>query len=170
MKKLNIFRAFLDFYWFVSIFFVLGLLVVVTRDLFNDDLNNTIQIRGLKINNHSDISKVVVLANLVGSFVFLYGIYLLRKVFILFQKKEVFTLTAINCFRKIGNCIITSAVISQGSIMFYKEFEQNAVGNSINGYGFDTFVFAVFSGIIFKVVSEIFKIAKQQKEENDLTI
>ena len=107
MKKLTFLRAILDIYWFVSIIFILSLLVVVIRFFFNDDFNSTLQIRGLRIDTHSNISKIVVLTNVVSPVLGVYGIYLLRTVFILFQKKELFTSTAINGFRKIGNKIFS---------------------------------------------------------------
>jgi urea transporter len=88
----------------------------------------------------------------------------------LFQKREIFTSIVIDCFSKIGNCIIASAVISSISLIVYKAVENSYAGISTDFGGYDSFLIAVSLGLFFMVISEIFKIAKSMKEESELTI
>jgi hypothetical protein len=170
MKKLNFLKAILDLFWFFSIISIVAIVAFVVMYFFKGDFDIPIVIKGQAINSHSVMSKITVLANLISGFLFLYSIYLLRKVVTLFQKREIFTTIVIDCFSKIGNCIIASAVISSVSLMVYKAVEKKYAGFSIDFGGYDSFLIAVSLGLFFMVISEIFKIAKNMKEESELTI
>ena len=170
MKKLNFLKAILDLFWFFSILSIVVIVAFGVLFLFSADFDIPIKIKGQVINTQTVIAKIVVFANLISGFLFLYSIYLLRKVVALFQKREIFTSIVIDCFSKIGNCIIASAVISSISLIVYKAVENSYAGIVIDFGGYDSFLIAVSLGLFFMVISEIFKIAKSMKEESELTI
>ncbi|MEC5164906.1 hypothetical protein RCH18_000628 [Flavobacterium sp. PL11] len=170
MKKLNFLKAILDLFWFFSVLSSIAIVVFVAMYLFTSNFNIPIEIKGQVINTNSIIAKVTVVANLVSGFLFLYSIYLLRKVVSLFQKKEIFTTIVIDSFSKIGSCIIASALISSISVLVYKAVEKSFTRISLDFGGYDSLLIAVSLGLFFMVISEIFKIAKSIKEESELTI
>ena len=107
---------------------------------------------------------------MVGSYLFLYSIYLLRKVVGLFQKREIFNEEVVRSFSLIGQLIIISSLISNVSLFIYKIVEKGQVYLTLDLGSYDSFLISISLGLFFMVISTIFKIATNLKKENDLTI
>lgn len=170
MKKLNILKTVLDFFWWSALLFLTGLILFLPFYLFNSVMDVTVKIKGQEISSQTIFSKAFVFVNIVSSLLFLHSIYLLRKVVILFQRREIFNDEVVRLFNLIGKLIVASSIISSFSIFFYNMIERNHLGLSLDFGSYDSFLISVSLGLFFMVISEIFKIAKTMKEENELTV
>lgn len=170
MRKLNILKAVLDLFWFFSIIGVLSIVVFLPFYLWNSDIDIPIKIKGQEIVSKTLFSKTIVFANVVSGILFVYSIYLLRKAVGLFQKREIFNDEVVRLFNLIGQLIIASSLISHLSLFIYNVVEKNHISFSLDLGSYDSFLISVSLGLFFMVISVIFKIAKNIKEENELTI
>lgn len=170
MKKLNILKTILDFFWWSALLFLTGLILFLPFYLFKSEMNIAVKIKGQEISSQTIFSKLIVFVNVIGSLLFLYSIYLLRKVVVLFQKREVFNDEVIRLFNLIGKLIVISSIIGSFSIFLYNTIERNHLGLSLDFGSYDSFLISVSLGLFFMVISEVFKVAKTMKEENDLTV
>lgn len=110
MRQLNILKSILDFFWLLSIIGLIVLVIFLPFYLFCDEVDIPIKIKGQEITTNDLFSKIVVLANVVSGLLFLYSIYLLRKVVGLFQKREIFNDQVIHLFNLIGKLVIASSL------------------------------------------------------------
>ena len=95
------------------------------------------------------------------------ALYFFRKVVTNFVRVRVFEEVVISSFKKIGNLLTFSGFISLIiSIIGTIYFEQKV---SLE-FGLNQHLVIICLGLFFLVLSEIFKIAKNAKQENDLTI
>ena len=170
MRQLNILKAILDFFWFFSILGAIGLVVFLPFYLFESVIDIPIKIKGQEIATNNLFSKIIVFVNVVGGFLFLYSIYLLRKVVGLFQKREIFNDQIAHLFNRIGQLVIASSLTSNISLFIYKFVEKDQAGLSIDLGSYDSFLISISLGLFFIVISAVFKIATSMKEENELTI
>jgi len=170
MRKLNILKAVLDFFWFFSLIAVISIIFILPFYLFSSEMTIPIKIRGYEITSQTIFSKVIVFINVMSGLLFLNSIYLLRKVVGLFQKREIFNDEVVRLFNLIGKLIIASSITSSFSIFVYNMAERNHLSISFDFGSYDSFLISVSIGLFFMVISEVFKIAKKMKEENELTI
>lgn len=170
MRQLNILKAILDFFWFFSILGAIGLVVFLPFYLFESVIDIPIKIKGQEIATNNLFSKIIVFVNVVGGFLFLYSIYLLRKVVGLFQKREIFNDQIVHLFNRIGQLVIASSLTSNISLFIYKFVEKDQAGLSIDLGSYDSFLISISLGLFFIVIGAVFKIAAKMKEENELTI
>ena len=170
MRKLNILKTVLDFFWFFSLISAIGIIVFLPFYLFGSEMDIPVKIKGQEIASQSIFSKAIVFINVVCGLIFLYSIYLLRKVVGLFQKREIFNDEVVRLFNLIGKLIVISSIMSSGSIFIYNMIERNHIGLSLDFGSYDSFLISVSIGLFFMVISEIFKIANTMKAENELTI
>ncbi|MEO0038560.1 MAG: hypothetical protein RIQ59_1771 [Bacteroidota bacterium] len=170
MRQLNILKTILDIFWFFTLIGAIGIVVFLPFYLFGDEVDIPIKIKGQEITTNDLFSKIVVLANVVSGLLFLYSIYLLRKVVGLFQKREIFNDQVIHIFNLIGKLVIASSLTSNISLFIYKIVVRNHTDINFDIGGYDSFLISISLGLFFMVISVIFKIATRMKEENELTI
>jgi hypothetical protein len=170
MKKLQILKAILDFTWFFSSIASIGLLIFLPFYLFSSDMDLPVTINGQEIVPNNLLSKLMIFATVISGLLFLFTIYLLRKVVGYFQKREVFNPHVIKHFNLIGKLIIVSSLISNSSLFIFNIINQHYIALSLGFGSYDSFLISISLGLFFMVISEIFKIAKNMKEENELTI
>ncbi|WP_281297685.1 DUF2975 domain-containing protein [Flavobacterium limnophilum] len=170
MKKLNILKTILDIFWFFSIIACIPVIIILTMYLFESVPDMSINFKGHKIINHNALNKTIVAINTISSFIFLYSIYTLRKVVILFKKREVFNPKIPQMLNLIGISVLTSSTISSVCFLIYQRVEGKNPGLSLDFGGYDSFLISVSIGLFFMVLSTIFKIIYSIKEENDLTV
>ena len=170
MRKLNILKAVLDLFWFFSVIGAIGIVIFLPYFLFSSEMDIPIKIRGQEISRFTFFSKVIVFINVVSGLLFLYSIYLLRKVVALFQKKEIFNPEVVRMFNLIGTLLIVSSVMSSSSLYGYNIIERSHLSLSIDFGSYDSFLISLSIGLFFMVISEVFKIATTLKNENELTI
>lgn len=169
MRKLNILKTILDVAWFFSILCFFGIIIMLSNSIFIADNVVHIKMKGQEFGTGTILSKIVVLANLISGMLFIYSIYFLRKVVGLFQKREIFNTKVVHLFNLIGKLTVASSVISSVSLFIYNIIERKYKGLSFD-FGYESFLISISVGLLFMVISEIFKIANNMKEENELTI
>jgi hypothetical protein len=170
MRKLNILKAVLDLFWVFNLISIVGMLIFIPFYLFSSEIDIPIKIKGQEVLANTILAKIVVFVNLISGLVFFYSIYLLRKLVGLFQKREIFKDEVVRLFNLIGRLIIASSIISTVSLFIYNAVERTHLGLSLDFGGYDSFLISISLGLFFMVISEIFKIAKNMKEESELTI
>ena len=170
MRKLNILKTVLDFFYVFTLIGVIGIVIFVPFYLFSSEMTIPIKIKGQEFTSTSILSKVVIFINVVSGLLFFYGIYLLRKIVGMFQKREIFNDEIVRLFNSVGRLIVISSILSSGSLFIYNMIERNHLGLSLDFGSYDSFLISISIGLFFMVISEIFKIATAMKAENELTI
>lgn len=170
MRKLNILKTVLDLFWIFTLFAILGMLIFIPFYLFSSDVDIPIKIKGQEISANTILAKIVVIVNVISGLLFFYSIYLLRKLVGLFQKREIFSDEVVRLFNLIGKLVIASSVMSSISLFIYNAVERNHLGLSLDFGSYDSLLISISLGLFFMVISEIFKIAKNMKEDSDLMI
>jgi hypothetical protein len=170
MKKLQILKAILDFFWFFSLVSGIGILIFIAFYLFHPDMDIPLQIKGQLLAANTLPSKLFIFANVISGILFLYSIYLLRKVVGYFQKSEIFKSEVVKNFNLIGILIISSSLVSHLSLFTFTLINKVQLALSIEFGSYNSFLISISLGLFFMVISEVFKIAKNIKEENELTI
>ena len=170
MKSLRLLKSLIDIFLFFSLLGAIAVIVVVPMKLINPELGIPIAIRGVSVEGSDWLSILVIAMAGVGAFFFLYAIFVLRKVLILFTKREIFTDAVIRNFKIIGQCIIAATLCTTIPMFFYNMVARNNVGIEFNGGGFDSLLLSVSLGLLFIVIGEIFQHAKNIKDENELTV
>jgi hypothetical protein len=103
----------------------------------------------------------------VGSALLVYALYLFRRVLYLFKHKQIFHNDVIKNFDYMGKVIISGYLlmaISSPEDFFYINDKFNILMVFIFSSAF------LGAGLFFLVLAKVFKMAKDIKEENDLTV
>jgi len=135
----------------------------------NEVIDIPIKINGEKIFINSLSTKFLLMVVVVSYFFFVYGIFELRKVLSLFQKRIIFDERVINLLDKVGKSFFLASILSSFPLLVYNFIHKPEVSIEFAGT-FNSFLFTASLGLFFMVLSEVFKIAKNLKEENELTI
>lgn len=168
MKKLNILKTIVDIVWIFAMFSVpLILFAVVFIFLSEDTSTLNIKIIGLQVNEATIVTKLILVVMLCVYFITIYCVYLFKEILRCFQRLKIFDELVIVNFNKIGNLLIISSLISGASSFIHEFFFSEKVHLEI---GINSFIVMLCTGFFFIVLSEIFKISKKLKEENELTI
>ena len=170
MKKLQILKALVDLFWFFSIITIIALIFFIPFMFFTNDLIDVpIKINGQKIVIDSITKKLFLTVIIISYFLFIYGLFLFRKVLALFQKRIVFSDDVILLLDRVGKCFLLSSIISSGSLLLYSISHKPDMSIEFGG-GFSSFLFTASLGLFFMVLSEVFKISKTMKDESDFTV
>ena len=170
MKKINILKTIVDLLWIFSMSVVLIIIGVSFTTFFIDlsdlsDLNITINT--LDINTNSSFSKILFVISSLNYLLLIVALYFFRKVLTNFVRVRVFEEAVISSFKKIGNLLTFSGFISLIISIIGKIYFEQKVSLE---FGLNQHLVLICLGLFFLVLSEIFKIAKNTKQENDLTI
>ena len=167
MKKINILKAIVDYLWIVTI--PLGSLVIIISipSLFLEETPiDFFEFAGVSVPKNI-YTEILLLIELLGVCLILYAFHLFRNTLRYFQKIKIFDVKVITTFHKIGILLIISGTASFIiSVLLRIYFE----GPFKILFGFNDDIVLVGLGLFFQVLSEVFKIAKAAKEENELTI
>lgn len=170
MRKLNILKTVLDIFWVFSIIGVIGTIIFIPFYLFDSDMNIPLKINGQLIDSQTLFSKIIVIITIFSALLFIYCVYLLRKVITMFQKMEIFSDEVVRLLNLIGKLIILSSIISSVSLYIYNSVENKHANLGLDFGASNSLIVSIILGLFFMVISEIFKIAKNMKEESELTI
>ena len=167
MRKLNLLKAIIDFFWILALITIPFLLLFIAYlTSSNEPFDIPIKMNGVEITGLDLNAKIVLFFTTLSYIVVMYGLYLFKKLLQLFQLKIIFDDQIIFHFKRIGNLLIISGFLSGIPAFFYKV----AQGEIKIDFGANPFLYLISLGLFFMVLSEVFKIAKTMKEENDLTI
>lgn len=166
MRKLNFLKGIVDFVWItmlITIPFLLFFIVMVLID--SEPLDVPIKVNGTILEVVDLKTKVLFGFLCLSASLIIYGLFLFRKLLRLFQLKIIFDLEIVILMKRLGFVIILSALLG-GIPNLILEIVKNNISLSI---GLNPFVLLFSLGLFFLVLSEVFTIAKNIKEENDLT-
>ncbi|WP_396209640.1 DUF2975 domain-containing protein [Flavobacterium sp.] len=166
MRKLNFLKGIVDFVWItmlITIPFLLFFIVMVLID--SEPFDVPIKVNGTILEVVDLKTKVLFGFLCISASLIIYGLFLFRKLLRLFQLKIIFDLEIVILMKRLGFVIILSALLG-GIPNLILEIVKNNISLSI---GLNPFVLLFSLGLFFLVLSEVFTIAKNIKEENDLT-
>lgn len=168
MKKLNILKVIVDIMWILAMFSVPLILFLFVFIFISDDISTfNIKINGLELIQTSVLTKIILGVMLCTYFLLIYCIYLFKKILRSFQKLKIFDEQVIVNFNKMGFLLITASLLYGGSSFVYNIVYSKMLSLEI---GFNSFLIMLCFGFFFIVLSEIFKISRNMKDENELTI
>ena len=167
MRKINILKAIVDLLWIFSMPIVLVIIGFSVAIFFVDlgDLN--IKINSIGLNTDTPFSKTLLVVSALNYLLIVAALYFFKKVLNHFVRVKIFEETVISSFKKSGNLLFISGIISLTISMISKVYFQQKVTLE---FGLNQHLVIICLGLFFLVLSEIFKVAKNQKQENDLTI
>ena len=170
MKKLQILKTLVDLFWFFSIIAIITMTLFIPYMFFSKEvIDIPIEINGEKVLVNDLSTKFLLLVAVISYFLFAYGIFLFRKVLLLFQKRIIFSDDVITLLDKVGKSFLLSSILTACALLVYKLTHKSDVSIEFGG-GFSSFLFTASLGLFFMVLSEVFKISKTMKDESDLTV
>lgn len=167
MRKINILKAIIDFLWIVSmpvVLIVIGLVVVV---FFADLGELDIKINAINFNANDLLSKILLVISAINYLLIIAALYFFRKTLRYFINTKIFDNIVISSFRKIGNLLCISGCVSIIISFISKRYYTQKISFEL---GLNEHILVVCLGLFFLILTEVFKIAKAHKQENDLTI
>lgn len=170
MKKLNYLKNLLNFIYYVSFLTILIMIVDYSKLLFNHNEILPINISGIEFTTNDTTTKIVIFFVVISTLLSVYTLSLLRKVILHFIKKEIFSEDVILLLNSIGKCLIAVSLIKGIPLLVYK-FIFSPIIIEKNQTHFTPFQFSgIGLALFFMVLSEVFKMAKELKDENELTV
>lgn len=168
MRKLNILKTIVDIFWIFSMITIPAILFLIPIIFLSEDISIfNIKINGLEINETTLTTKLILCFMSLIYLVLIYCVYLFKKILRCFQKLKIFDEIVIVNFNRIGNLLIISAILSWTLTFIYNVSYSHKIHLEI---GFSPYLLMLCLGFFFIVLSEIFKISKKLKDENELTI
>lgn len=167
MRKINILKAIVDLLWIFSMPMIL-IIVGFSIAIFFVDLGElNIKINSIDLNNDTLLSKALFLISALNYLLIIASLYFFRKVLNQFIRVKIFEVNVIKSFQKTGNLLAISGFISLIVSIISKVYFEQKISLEL---GLNQHLVIICLGLFFLVLSEVFKIAKNQKQENDLTI
>ena len=167
MKKINILKTIVDLLWIFSMPVVLIIIGVSFTTFFVDLSDLNIELNTINMNQNDLFSKILFVVSSLNYLLLIVALYFFRKVLTNFVSIRVFEEAVISSFKKIGNLLTFSGFISLIISIIGKIYFEQKVSLE---FGLNQHLVLICLGLFFLVLSEIFKIAKNAKQENDLTI
>ena len=167
MRKLNILKAIVDFVWIMSFITIPALLTFFGYILLSKEpIGIPITLNGVEVEVIDLQTKTLLLFIILAALLILYCLFLFRKILRDFQKRKIFDLEVIKNLNTIGISLLISALFTGIPAFLIKIIKKEASFEM----GLNSYVMLFCLGLFFMVLSEVFTIAKKQKEENELTI
>ena len=168
MKKLNILKTIVDLFWIFSTPFILIILLAIPYILFVDNSNYfDIHISRFSIKSIDFPTKILIVTEMLSYLILIYCVYIFRKILEYFQRHKIFDELVLKNFNKMGVLLVFCSFIMGIPSILYEVFYKE---NITITFGFTPFILLLCMGIFFMILSEIFKLSKNMKEENQLTI
>ena len=168
MKKLNILKAIVDLIWIFSMPIIPIVILLVPALFFYDNLSDlNIKINGIELITNDIFSKILMSISVLLYLLIIYCIYLFKKVLLFFIRTKIFDLIVIQSFSKIGNILTLTGIIYFLISIVSKVYIEQKITLEV---GLNANLLLICLGLFFIILSEIFKIAQNTKQENDLTI
>ena len=167
MKKINILKAIVDLLWIFSMPVILIIVGFSFAVFFIDIGDLNIEINSINFDQNDLSSKILFIISTLNYLFIIAALYFFREILNNFIRIKIFERTVIIGFKKIGNLLIVSGLISLIISIIGKVYFKQKVSIS---FGLNEYLVIICLGLFFLVLSEIFKIAKYAKQENDLTI
>lgn len=169
MRKLTILKTCLDLFFFFGILAFAASMIFVSMAVFSDD-SMDIKLNGREVTIDNWGARALLVCWLVATGLFVKAIQLLRRNVRSFINRQIFTDDVIKNFNQIGICLLISTVVVGVPSFIYGAIFRQHVGLELEVGSFDSGILSIALALFFMVLSEVFKIAKNLKEENDLTL
>jgi len=167
MRKINFLKTIVDIVWIFSLLIIPIFMVLLLFIIFgNESFDIPLKINGNRLLVVDYASKMILFSAMILSLLILYGLYLFKKLLRLFQLKIIFDSQVVQLLSQIGYVIIICAILSGVSSFLFTFFNEETLTLSLE---LNTNVLLFSLGLFFLILSEVFRIAKGLKEENDLT-
>ncbi|WP_370390492.1 DUF2975 domain-containing protein [uncultured Winogradskyella sp.] len=169
MRKLVILKSLVDFIWIVTCLPLIPLLMVfLVMFLMDADILTLSPWFQNEIQEDSKLYAQVYTVIVVGvAYVLIYSFFLFRKTLRYFQKVKPFDQKVIRYFNTIGMLLSISGLIASVLTFLARLVFKNSIEINL---GITPYLFLICLGLFFMVLSEVFKVAKHAKEENELTV
>lgn len=167
MRKIHILKAIVDLIWILSMITTLVLLALLVGVWFIDLSEIGLKFNSIEFNSNSISSKILLTISCVSYLLLIAALYYFRKALHQFLRVKIFEIEVITSFKKIGDLLLISGLLSLIVYFIGNLYLKSQVHLEI---GLNEHIVIVCLGLFFMILSETFKIAKANKEENDLTI
>ncbi|WP_375238878.1 DUF2975 domain-containing protein [Aurantibacter sp.] len=168
MKKLNILKIIVDIFWVLALFTTPLMFIMISFVLTNNSADSIpIRIQGVLYDEHNFKTKLLLVSTMISFTIIIYTIFIFRKVLREFQKTKIFSEQVFKGFHKMGISLIIAAILTGISSFLYPLFAKSKMALE---FSLSPFILMLCFGLFFMVLSEVFKVAKQAKEENELTV
>ncbi|MBA4316849.1 MAG: hypothetical protein C0412_00460 [Flavobacterium sp.] len=167
MKNINILQKLIGIVYFFLLLELVKSLIFSVRILFGYNVKLPVIINGIELTFIDGYTKIAIVLLFIGLLFFIYSIHLLRKIIVYFLKNDLFNSEVIICFNKTGKSLLASSLLKVVSLGLFFAANQIQINQNLK---LDTHFPLICLALFFMVLSEVFKIAKKAKEENELTI
>lgn len=168
MRKLTILKTIIDFLWITSIITLPFVILLFGFIIFNTSLDGKMNIDffGLRLKEFTIYTRMAMILPFITYLASIYCLYLFKKTIKNISQLSLFDDLNIKYFNTIGKLFIGIGLIE----VIGKFFLETSEKTFKLYFGLSPFFITLILGLFFMVLSEIFKIAKSAKEENELTI
>ena len=167
MRKLKILKSLIDFIFIVYSLIVPFLAIGIPLIFFVTEQGN-FKIMGLDFNIGTSITSKVFVAIFLLVYVLVYNaIYKFRVVLTEFVRTKMFSEKVIKNLKGAGNLLLISGVLMIVARIGLKLTTTSTINFD---FGIGAHYLSICFGLFFLVLSEIFRVSKELKQENDLTI
>ncbi len=171
MKKLSLLKAIIDYIWIITCIPLSIILPFFCIYMFIDS-----SVLSFVFSNNIIGTKTSILSLqyfsigvILTIFTALYCFYLFRKTLVYFKNAMPFHTSVIYNFNIIGQLLIAVSLVSiMLLILFVVVLHQEF--NFVTNLGIIPYLVLLSLGLFFMILSQVFKMAKHTKQENDLTI
>ena len=167
MKKLNILKTIVDLFFIIALITIPIMLFFIGFAIFSETPKLPININGTRYDTFNTNTKLILVASMFSYLLLIYVVYLFKGILREFQKTKVFSFFVFQSFNKMGIMLIISAFLTGIPSFLYPLFSESKF---VLEFSMSPFLLMLCFGLFFMILSEIFKIAKQAKEENELTV
>jgi NADH:ubiquinone oxidoreductase subunit K len=171
MKPPILLKIILDICLFFLIIGLISSVSIFVFQLVTGDKIATININGIETEDFNTPVLILISIEILIAALFIYTIYILRKLIRNFFKGKLFTVFQIASLKLIGQLIILSSAC-QGIINFVGPIiikDEIKFGVGVD-FSLGSFWFILAIGLFFIFLSKVFENAKNLKDENELTV
>lgn len=167
MRKLHVLKSLVDFI-FVILSFTIPFILIGIPAIFFMNESSTFKIIGLDFNQGTTFLSKIFIAIYMITYVLIYvSIFKFRSLLSEFKKNKVFSNFVVKTLKEIGDLLLISGILM---VVAQIGFKITSVSKIVLDLGVNSHYLCICFGLFFLVLSEIFKISKELKNENDLTI
>ncbi|MDT0295283.1 DUF2975 domain-containing protein [Mesonia ostreae] len=169
MRKLILLKSLVDFIWIVTGVpaILLGIALIPCLFIYTSIFETFSILPEETLVTNNFLVQFMVLILILSFLSSMYSFYLFRKIIRYFQKAQPFDLFVINSFNKIGWILSIAGLVSSITLILLRLMLESRITIRL---GATPYLIMICLGLFFMVLSETFRVAKNQKEENELTI
>lgn len=171
MRKLNILKAIVDFFFFISIIpSIFGMPIIIMLAVMPERV--PIKFSDNSISGNLSLTEmiIIILIIYIGYLFQVYAAYLFRKTLELFRKRIIFDEKVIKLLDQTGKAILIGYFIILVPVLYLYLMDGTSGLNFEFNFSFNSSFIIIGLGLFFMVLSEVFLIATNMKKENDLTV